>query len=197
MAAAAATSAARASAGGAPLETGAWREWRRAAGVVGAAGAGGRLLPAKGRELLAAAKLGVPGAQARVDLLLREAEAERERSRTRTRGRAYWREQPPGWDARAGWGAREGGGAGSQSRRARDPQGHYEALGLGGLTDQATLADIKAAFRGKAKRLHPDAARLAGGPQGGHPPSAESFRRAVAAYHLLRDPQERRRYDSL
>ena len=82
-------------------------------------------------------------------------------------------------------------------RRARDPQGHYEALGLGGLADQATLADIKAAFRGKAKRLHPDAAGLAGAPRGGHPPSAESFRRAVAAYHLLRDPQERQRYDSL
>ena len=46
-------------------------------------------------------------------------------------------------------------------------------------------------------RLHPDAAGLAGAPRGGHPPSAESFRRAVAAYHLLRDPQERQRYDSL
>lgn len=194
MAAAGAAAAARAAVGGAPLETGAWREWRRAAG---AAGARGRLLPAKGRELLAAAKLGVPGAQARVDLLLREAEAERERSRARTRGQAYWREQPPGWDARAGWGAREGWGGGGQPRRARDPQGHYEALGLGGLADQATLADIKAAFRGKAKRLHPDAAGLAGGPRGGHHPSAESFRRAVAAYHLLRDPQERQRYDSL
>lgn len=198
--AAARAAAARAAAGGAPLETGAWREWRRAAGAGRAAvagRAGGRLLPAKGRELLAAAKLGVPGAQERVDTLLREAEAERERNRAHTRGRAYWREQPPGWDARAGWGARGGGGGVGAPRRARDPQGHYAALGLGGLADRATLADIKAAFRGKAKRLHPDAAGPIGGPPGERPQSAESFRRAVAAYQLLRDPEERRRYDSL
>ena len=198
--AAARAAAARAAAGGAPLETGAWREWRRAAGAGRAAvagRAGGRLLPAKGRELLAAAKLGVPGAQERVDTLLREAEAERERNRAHTRGRAYWRERPPGWDARAGWGARGGGGGVGAPRRARDPQGHYAALGLGGLADRATLADIKAAFRGKAKRLHPDAAGPIGGPPGERPQSAESFRRAVAAYQLLRDPEERRRYDSL
>ena len=134
----------------------------------------------------------MPGAQDRVDLLLREEEAERDRrlGGWGARRRAYWREPPvpPGWGGSAG----AGGGAGRPGQ-ARDPAGHYRALGLE-PGHGTSLADIKAAFRGRAKSLHPDTAAAADVGQG---PPVEAFRRVLAAYQALRDPRERRRYDAL
>ncbi len=66
-----------------------------------------------------------------------------------------------------------------------DPLGHYAALGIGPLAD---TAEIKAAYRYRAKLLHPD-----------HNPSNEAsqdFQRVVEAYRVLRDPKERARYDA-
>ncbi len=66
-----------------------------------------------------------------------------------------------------------------------DPLGHYSALGIGPLAD---AVEIKAAYRDKAKLLHPD-----------HNPSDEAsqdFQRVVEAYRILRDPKSRARYDA-
>jgi curved DNA-binding protein CbpA len=59
--------------------------------------------------------------------------------------------------------------------------GFYQILGL---SRDATEADIKHAFRRKAKDLHPDS--------GGDP---EAFRRLKLAYDVLSDPVRRQHYD--
>lgn len=67
---------------------------------------------------------------------------------------------------------------------AKDPKGYYVALGL---TEDASVEDVKAAFRAKAKRLHPD-----------HNPSpiaAKQFHRVHEAYETLSDPVKRAAYD--
>lgn len=66
-----------------------------------------------------------------------------------------------------------------------DPLAHYATLGIGPLAD---MAEIKAAYRYKAKILHPD-----------HNPSDEAsqeFIAVVEAYRVLRDPKARAAYDS-
>lgn len=68
---------------------------------------------------------------------------------------------------------------------ASDPRGYYGALGL---DRTASAEDIKAAFRYRAKLLHPD--------QSGEGGDEEGFRRLVEAYEALRDPQQRVRYDA-
>ena len=65
---------------------------------------------------------------------------------------------------------------------ARDP---YEALGL---TRTASDADIKKAYRKIAKTDHPDL--------NPDPAATERFKAASAAYDLLRDPDQRRRFDA-
>lgn len=68
---------------------------------------------------------------------------------------------------------------------AGDPKGYYRALGI---ERTASAEDIKAAFRQRAKSLHPD--------QAGAAPDKEAFRLLVEAYEALRDPQQRLRYDT-
>jgi DnaJ domain len=66
-----------------------------------------------------------------------------------------------------------------------DPRGYYRALGV---DRTASAQDIKAAFRLRAKDLHPDR----GAPEG----EREAFRLLLEAYEALRDPQQRMRYDA-
>ncbi len=61
---------------------------------------------------------------------------------------------------------------------------HYAALGLG---SDASLADIKKAFRQKASLHHPDKNDAAD--------AAERFRAAQQAYEVLSDPVQRKAYD--
>ena len=61
---------------------------------------------------------------------------------------------------------------------------HYAALGLG---SDASLADIKKAFRQKASLHHPDKNDAAD--------AAERFRAAPQAYEVLSDPVQRQAYD--
>jgi hypothetical protein len=69
----------------------------------------------------------------------------------------------------------------------RQPLGDlYEELGV---APDATRADIAAAYRARAKELHPDT----------QPTDAEAaahFARVGAAYRVLSDPEERARYDA-
>jgi curved DNA-binding protein CbpA len=63
---------------------------------------------------------------------------------------------------------------------------HYEVLGVG---PNATLQDVKGAFRDKAKAMHPD---TAGGADGKTDPA---FAEMVEAYRILRDDRRRAEYD--
>ncbi|MDO5706131.1 MAG: DnaJ C-terminal domain-containing protein [Paracoccus sp. (in: a-proteobacteria)] len=65
---------------------------------------------------------------------------------------------------------------------AGDP---YAALGL---TKSATEAEIKKAYRKIAKTDHPDL--------NPDPKATERFKAAAAAYELLKDPEQRRRFDA-
>ena len=71
------------------------------------------------------------------------------------------------------------------NRSEYDPLGYYRALNIGPLAD---ASDIKAAYRFKAKLLHPD-----------RNPSEEArleFLEATQAYQVLSDERQRRDYDS-
>nr|MDP2190587.1 DnaJ domain-containing protein [Rhodoferax sp.] len=61
---------------------------------------------------------------------------------------------------------------------------HYAALGLG---SDATLADVKKAFRQKASLHHPDRNTAAAAP--------ERFRAVQEAYEVLSDAAKRQAYD--
>lgn len=66
------------------------------------------------------------------------------------------------------------------------PRDYYEVLGVG---REAGEAEIKKAFRGLARELHPDV--------NGHDPEAEAkFKEAAEAYEVLSDAERRRTYDS-
>src|SRR2546423_13115955 len=58
-----------------------------------------------------------------------------------------------------------------------------------GITREATLGDIKRAYRRLARRYHPDI-------NPGDSTSAEQFRRIAEAYETLSDPDRRRGYDA-
>jgi curved DNA-binding protein CbpA len=64
---------------------------------------------------------------------------------------------------------------------ATDMRNLYEVLGIGSL---AEASEIRAAYRKRAKTLHPDI--------GG---SAEAFSELQGAYAILSDPQKREQYD--
>jgi hypothetical protein len=66
----------------------------------------------------------------------------------------------------------------------------YEELGV---PRDASREQIAAAFRARAKELHPDAHPDAGP---GAAETAERFQRVGAAYRILSDPTERSRYDA-
>ena len=61
---------------------------------------------------------------------------------------------------------------------------HYAALGL---KSDATLADIKKAFRQKASQLHPD--------RNSDPDAPARFREVQEAYDVLSDDEKRKTYD--
>ncbi len=66
------------------------------------------------------------------------------------------------------------------------PHDYYEVLGVG---RDAGEAEIKKAFRGLARELHPDV--------NDHDPEAEEkFKAAAEAYEVLSDPERRRTYDA-
>jgi DnaJ-class molecular chaperone len=65
------------------------------------------------------------------------------------------------------------------------PRDYYEVLGVG---RDADAAEVKRAFRGLARELHPDV--------NDHDPEAEEkFKEAAEAYEVLSDPERRRAYD--
>ena len=66
-----------------------------------------------------------------------------------------------------------------------EQQDYYEVLGV---RRDASGVEIKRAFRGLARRLHPDLAAMAG---------LESFHEVVAAYEVLSHPKKRSLYDRL
>jgi curved DNA-binding protein CbpA len=66
----------------------------------------------------------------------------------------------------------------------RDPKGYYIALGV---SDDADADAVKAAYRAKAKRLHPDF--------NPSPVAAKQFHRLHEAYSTLSDPAKRAAYD--
>ncbi|MGD2135938.1 MAG: DnaJ domain-containing protein, partial [Gemmatimonadales bacterium] len=61
----------------------------------------------------------------------------------------------------------------------------YEVLGVG---REASEAEIKKAYRRLAMQFHPDR-------NDGDPAAEEKFKEATEAYEVLRDPQQRARYD--
>ncbi|HEX5585762.1 MAG TPA: DnaJ domain-containing protein [Acidimicrobiia bacterium] len=61
-----------------------------------------------------------------------------------------------------------------------------------GVDRRATPEELTAAFRGRARELHPDV-RPALAPD---PSADEAFKRVSHAYSVLRDPQRRARYDA-
>jgi molecular chaperone DnaJ len=62
---------------------------------------------------------------------------------------------------------------------------HYQLLGV---DSGATAAQIRAAYRAKAKRLHPDVNR--------EPGAAAAFAQLTVAYEVLSDRTRRREYDA-
>ena len=66
-------------------------------------------------------------------------------------------------------------------------ENHYATLGV---TPNATEAEIKKAFRAKAKELHPDIA-------GFEADNDAKMRKLLAAYQLLMSPQRRQHFDSI
>jgi outer membrane protein OmpA-like peptidoglycan-associated protein len=68
---------------------------------------------------------------------------------------------------------------------AGDPKGYYHALGV---DRTASAEDLKAAFRQRAKALHPDGNGAVG--------DEAAFRALLEAYEALRDPHVRLRYDA-
>lgn len=64
------------------------------------------------------------------------------------------------------------------------PSDHYAALGV---APNATLADIKKAFRQKAAFYHPD--------RNAATDAAARFREVQSAYDVLSDPERRQQYD--
>ena len=71
------------------------------------------------------------------------------------------------------------------SRRSRRRMNYYELLGV---SLRRTDDEIKKAFRGLARKYHPDA-------NPDDPAAVERFKEINDAYETLRDPERRRRYD--
>ena len=67
---------------------------------------------------------------------------------------------------------------------SHDPKGYYTMLGV---SENADADGIKSAYRGKAKRLHPDI--------NPSPLAAKQFQRLTEAYNVLSDIDKRAAYD--
>ena len=68
---------------------------------------------------------------------------------------------------------------------AESKRDYYEVLGV---SKDATEAEIKSAFRKKAKEFHPDLNK-------DDPNAAEKFKEAQEAYEVLSDESKRKMYD--
>jgi hypothetical protein len=71
------------------------------------------------------------------------------------------------------------------STNPKDPSGYYSILGV---APGATLKEIKAAYRAKAKTFHPD--------HNGEPGAVDEFHAVAEAYAVLKDVVRRAEYDS-
>ncbi|KAK9868972.1 hypothetical protein WJX84_008119 [Apatococcus fuscideae] len=76
----------------------------------------------------------------------------------------------------------------------RDYKGYYQLLGLDGPSASLSTGDIAKAFRQAALRSHPD--RIEAGTEAARDQAAERFQKLSRAYEVLRDPDQRRKYDS-
>ncbi|KAK9845056.1 hypothetical protein WJX74_010085 [Apatococcus lobatus] len=76
----------------------------------------------------------------------------------------------------------------------RDFKGYYQLLGLDGPSTSVSTGDIAKAFRKAALRFHPD--RIESEADGAQDQAAERFQKLSKAYEVLRDPEQRRKYDS-
>jgi hypothetical protein len=148
---------------------------------------------------------------------LGESREEKERQSQQQRGRVtWWWEDPAGGTRRASaediksfaernFGGRSSGHTTSTRRAERaaavsDSLSHYAALGLhSDAQRRCPPQELRSAFERVAKATHPDTAAAGDGTA---PPSAaaveqrtQRFRRAKAAYDLLKDPVSRARYD--
>src|ERR1700749_289806 len=65
------------------------------------------------------------------------------------------------------------------------PRDYYEVLGV---SREASETEIKKAFRGLARELHPDVNR--------EPDAEDRFKEAAEAYEVLSDAERRRTYDA-
>lgn len=65
-------------------------------------------------------------------------------------------------------------------------QDYYETLGV---KRDASQADIQRAYRGLARKYHPDVNK--------EPSAAEKFKQIGEAYEVLKDPEKRKKYDRL
>ena len=139
-----------------------------------------KLMPPRGRELLAAVSLCLPGARERL-------EAEQRRERAANAGRST----ADPFDARRRERARWAGGGGGGAVAAKDRLGHYKALGLDGREGSCEEAEIAAAFRALALRFHPDVM----GEEAGSEEDGERWRRIVEAKEVLLNPRARAEYD--
>ncbi|KAL6753486.1 hypothetical protein V8C86DRAFT_2725943 [Haematococcus lacustris] len=85
--------------------------------------------------------------------------------------------------------------AASQAAIQSDAHGYYALLGLDGRRTQFVgTDDIKTAFRKAAQNLHPDKYSLSDDEE--RMEAEEAFKKVQRAYAVLKDPQQRKLYDS-
>ncbi|GFH33101.1 J domain-containing protein [Haematococcus lacustris] len=85
--------------------------------------------------------------------------------------------------------------AASQAAIQSDAHGYYALLGLDGRRTQSVgTDDIKTAFRKAAQNLHPDKYSLSDDEE--RMEAEEAFKKVQRAYAVLKDPQQRKLYDS-
>jgi len=140
----------------------------------------GTYMPPVGRELLAAVKLGIPGAKEEFDRQqerIREGFEARRRAR-KVSGMKFGFEELSKADLFA----------------SKDTKGYYKVLGLEGQEGSASVDEIKVAFRKQARVLHPDMHKNASSEL--QEKASEQFKFLVKAYTVLKDPSQRAFYDS-
>ncbi|KAJ3147844.1 hypothetical protein HDU86_007839 [Geranomyces michiganensis] len=123
------------------------------------------------------------------------------RQRSQQQRESWWEEARRRANSAGGqqqtWGSSSRRTAGSSGRSAsagpagansRDPLGYYAALGV---APTASVQEIQGAFRGLALKQHPDRV-----PPEQKAKATAQFQKLTEAYTVLRDPKQRRNYDS-